>query len=50
MKLILAGWLTVGLALLWDRFLYFIATPETVRIGVLVPIGKSYLSSFKFQK
>jgi hypothetical protein len=43
MKLILAGWLTVGLALLWDRFLNLTGIKETTRVGILVPIGEELL-------
>jgi hypothetical protein len=57
MKLILASWLTLGLALLWDRFLFFIGARlqihERTRVIILVPIGEellkysvSYLNNF----
>ncbi|HBE77016.1 MAG TPA: hypothetical protein DDW65_04430 [Firmicutes bacterium] len=43
MKLILAGWLTVGLALLWDRFLYWVKVKENIRVVLLIPLGEELL-------
>lgn len=43
MKLILAGWLTIGLALLWDRFLFFMTIDEWTRVVLLVPLGEELL-------
>lgn len=46
MKYILAGWLTVGIALLWDRFLFLAGIDEMARVGFLVPIGEELLKYF----
>jgi hypothetical protein len=43
MKFILAEWLTLGLALLWDRFLYSAGVNQLTRVGFLVPIGEELL-------
>jgi hypothetical protein len=43
MKIILAGWLTIGLALLWDKLLCFVAISERTRVVILVPLGEELL-------
>ncbi|MGE5582826.1 MAG: hypothetical protein ACM3X9_09860 [Bacillota bacterium] len=52
MKLIIAGWIAIGLALLWDRVLYFCGVNETLRVGILAPLGEEFLKwgvSFYYQ-
>jgi hypothetical protein len=43
MKLFFAGWLVIGLALLWDRILFFLAVNKWLRIVLLVPLGEESL-------
>lgn len=40
MKFLLAGWLSVVFALLWQRFLHRLNLGEQVRVGFLIPIGE----------
>lgn len=43
MRLVLAGFLAVSLALLWDRALLYIGVKEVNRVGIGVPLGEELL-------
>jgi hypothetical protein len=49
MILILAGWFTLGLALLWDRLLKKLGFGTRFRVGYAVPIGEELLKFITFQ-
>jgi hypothetical protein len=48
MIFILAGWLTLGLALLWNRLLLKLGLKTRFRVGYVVPISEELLKFITF--